>query len=85
MTERGFDTGFWTEGFVQKLPKDGKLLLSYLKTNEHCNPAGVYHITLTTMAFETKIAEPELPGLLETLALGLDQIPAFQFERDFLP
>jgi len=68
MTERGFDTGFWTGGFVQKLPKDGKLLLTYLKTNEHCNPAGVYHITLTTISFETKIPEPELPGLLVTLA-----------------
>lgn len=68
MTERGFDTGFWTGGFVQKLPKDGKLLLTYLKTNEHCNPAGVYRITPTTISFETGIPEPELHGLLEALA-----------------
>jgi len=67
MTERGFDTGFWTEGFTQKQPKDGKLLLAYLKTNEHCNPAGVYHITLSTMAFDTKIAEQDLSALLEGL------------------
>ncbi len=86
MTERGFNTGFWTEGFVQKLPKDGKLLLSYLKTNEHCNPAGVYHITLTTIAFETKIPEPDLPSLLETLApaVGWYQDEDMIWVKDFI-
>ena len=75
MTERGFDTGFWTGGFVQKLTKDGKLLLAYLKTNEHCNPAGVYHITLSTITFETKIPEQDLAGLIESLAPAVGWYP----------
>ncbi len=86
MTERGFDTGFWADGFTQKLPKDGKLLLAYLKTNEHCNPAGVYHITLSTMAFDTKIAELDLPVLLEGLAPAVGWYPDAElvWVKDFI-
>lgn len=86
MTERGFDTGFWTDSFVQELPCYGKLLLSYLKTNEHCNPAGVYRITLATMSFETKIPKAELPSLLEELAptVGWYQADNLVWVKDFI-
>lgn len=67
MPERGFDTSFWSDPFVQKLPKDGKMLFSYLKTNEHCNPSGLYRITPATIAFETKLAESDIPELLKVL------------------
>lgn len=67
MPERGFDTGYWSEPFAQKLPAYGKLLLVYLSTNSYGNPAGLYYITLDTIAFDTKIPEGDLPGLLELL------------------
>jgi len=67
MPERGFETSFWTDRFVQKLPKDAKMLLAYLKTNEHCNQAGLYHITLETIAFETKIEVDAIPELFTYL------------------
>jgi len=64
MTERGFDTSYWTDPFVRKLNAHGKLLYSYLWTNDHCNQAGVYEIDIETIAFETRLSEEELPELL---------------------
>jgi DnaD/phage-associated family protein len=65
--ERGFNTEFWTRPFVQNLPAKGKLLLAYLKTNAHCNQAGVYTITPHTIAFETGLPLTEIPALLKSL------------------
>ncbi len=67
MPERGFDTGFWSDTFIQKLPSEGKLLYAYLWTNSHCNQAGLYEITPETIAFETKLSEANIPALLEIL------------------
>ncbi|GAG51156.1 unnamed protein product, partial [marine sediment metagenome] len=67
MPERGFNTNYWTDPFVRKLNAHGKLLFSYLWTNDHCNQAGVYEIDLETIAFETKLPEEELPDLLQRL------------------
>lgn len=67
MPERGFDTAFWGDRFVMKLPKDGKTLFAYLWTNPHCNPAGLYEIALETIAFETKLAIEDIPALFEAL------------------
>jgi len=67
MPERGFDTGFWSDPFVQKLPQEGKTLFAYLWTNDHCNPAGLYEITPVTITFETKLPEGDIHGLFELL------------------
>lgn len=67
MPERGFDTSFWGLPFVQDLPADGKLLFAYLKTNVHCNQAGVYTITPSTMSFETGISTERLSALFSFL------------------
>jgi len=67
MPERGFDTSFWTKPFVQNLSPHGKLLITYLKTNAHCNQAGVYTITPSTIAFETGLPLAEIPDLLKSL------------------
>lgn len=65
--ERTKDTGYWNDDFVQGLPPLGKLLFDYLWTNSDCNQAGLYHITLRTMAFDTGIPEDELPDILHLL------------------
>ena len=67
MTERGFNTKFWTDPFIRKLEPDAKLLYAYLWTNDHCNQAGLYEISLDIMAFDTKINENKLPDLLNLL------------------
>ena len=67
MPERGFDTGFWNDPFVQKLPQEGKTLFAYLWTNDHCNPAGLYEITPKTIAFDTGLSPADIPALLESL------------------
>jgi len=68
MPERRFDDGYWDDPFVQLLSRHGKLLFAYLWTNKHCNPAGLYQITPSTIAFETKLGEADIPQLLEELA-----------------
>ena len=67
MTERGFDSGYWSHTFVQKLPLEAKALYVYLWTNNHCNQAGLYEITPATIAFETKLDEEAIPELMRVL------------------
>jgi len=67
MTERGFNTGYWTHPFVQVIPKDGKLLYLYLWSNDHCNQAGLYEITPATISFETGIPIDDIPELFENI------------------
>lgn len=67
MPERGFDTAFWTDPFVLKLPLEGKTLYSYLWTNSHCNQAGLYEIALEMISFETGLHIESLPELFSLL------------------
>jgi len=53
LAERGFQTELWTDSFIQGLSPEDKLLFIYLWTNKHCNQAGLYEITLKTIAFDT--------------------------------
>ncbi|HUV55784.1 MAG TPA: hypothetical protein VMV84_00995 [Dehalococcoidales bacterium] len=76
MTERRFDDGYWDDPFVQSLSKDGKLLYAYLWTNKHCNQAGLFQITPSTIAFETKLIEADIPELFQELNLKVIWYPA---------
>ncbi len=67
MAERGFQTELWTDPFIQGLPPEAKLLFIYLWTNKHCNQAGLYEITMKTIAFDTGIPQESLPSLLAQL------------------
>jgi len=69
MPERGFATETWdSDEWFQELPRDQRYLFIYLWTNNHCNQAALYHITLTTIAFEAKFSKEELPDLLNSLS-----------------
>ena len=69
MPERGFATETWdSDEWFQELSLRQRYLFIYLWTNDHCNPAGLYHITLSTISFTTKIPKEELPELLNSLA-----------------
>jgi len=67
LAERGFQTELWTDPFIQGLSPEAKLLFIYLWTNKHCNQAGLYEITLKTMAFDTGLPQESLPSLLKQL------------------
>jgi len=68
MPERGFATETWdSDEWFQELSRDQRYLFIYLWTNNHCNQAGLYHITLSTISFATKIPKEELPELLNSL------------------
>jgi hypothetical protein len=67
MPERGFDSGYWTDPFVQTLPLEGKALYVYLWTNNHCNQAGLYEITPETISFEMKLEKERISELMRLL------------------
>jgi len=67
VSERGFNTDYWADSFVETLPAEGKLLYIYLWTNPQCNQAGLYEITLDRVAYETKLPIDSLPSLLKAL------------------
>ncbi len=68
MPERGFASETWdSDGWFQELNIEQRYLFIYTWTNNHCNQAGLYHITLTTVSNETKISKTDLPGLLQSL------------------
>ena len=69
MPERGFATETWdSDEWFQELSRDQRYLFVYLWTNSHCNQAGLYHITLPTIAFEAKFPRECLPELLNSLS-----------------
>ena len=67
MPQRGFDTAYWTDPFILRLPSQAKMLYAYLWTNMHCNQAGLYQIAPETIAFETGLTIEELPECLHLL------------------
>lgn len=67
MPQRDFDTGIWGDPFFQKLSETAQKLFIYLWTNSHCNQAGLYEITLPTIAFEAKLPQESLPDLIKSL------------------
>ncbi|MBA7506570.1 hypothetical protein ES706_05262 [subsurface metagenome] len=69
MPERGFATETWdSDEWFQELSERQRYFFIYLWTNSHCNQAGLYHITLPTISFTTKIPKEELPDLIRSLA-----------------
>ncbi len=67
MPERGFNTEYWNDPFVQELSCNAQYLYIYLWNNSHTNQAGLYQITLNTISFETKIPKDIIPELLLSL------------------
>lgn len=67
MPERTIDTGFWNDPFVQPKSFNAKALYLYAWTNEHCNPAGLYEITMLTMTRETGLDEQSITAALAEL------------------
>lgn len=77
MPERGFATETWdSDEWFQELSRDQRYLFLYLWTNNHCNQAALYYITLTTIAFEAKFSKEELPELLSSLSPKVIWYPA---------
>lgn len=75
MPERRFDTGYWNDPDIMKLPFKAKLLYAYLWTNRHCNQAGLYEIAVETISFETGLPADELPDLINLLEKKVTWIP----------
>jgi len=68
--QRYISSSFWSDDWVDSLPRDGKLLYMYLLTNECTNIAGVYKITLKRMKDDTGIPREVILELLETFEQG---------------
>jgi len=76
MPERAFVTETWTDDdWFQELDRDQRYLFIYLWTNNHVKQAGVYQVTLATMAFETKFSKEELCEFLPSLSPKVEWYP----------
>lgn len=53
MAYRSFSTGTWQDPWFETLSPKAKLLFIYLWTNDVCNQAGCYEISLRRVEFET--------------------------------
>lgn len=67
MTERRIDTEVWCHPDFQGLSPGAKLLYLYSWSNAHCNAAGIYRISIETIAFETALPLSEIPKYLDEL------------------
>lgn len=52
---RSITCGFWTDGWVESINTEQKLLFLYLLTNPLSNILGIYKISIQRMSFETGI------------------------------
>ncbi len=68
MSERGFVTEIWAEKWFRNLSYEQRYLYIYLSNNDHCNPAGVYSISLETIANESKLPLDKLSELLQSVS-----------------
>jgi len=75
MSVREFDTGFWGNPSIRKLPPLGKLLAAYVFTNDHCSPAGLYEIAPETIEFDTGIPQDQLDDLFKLLEPNIKWYP----------
>lgn len=55
----------WSDGWFSELELDEKLLWSYFFTNEHTSVAGIYEISIRTMAFETGIGRERVEEIIQ--------------------
>lgn len=76
MPQRGIESGIWTEPKkLKRLPPLGKLLFIYTFSNDHCNQAGLYYISLETISDETGIPIDDLLPLMELLKPNVQWFP----------
>ena len=75
MPVREFDTGFWGNPDIRKLPTAGKTLAAYVFTNADCSAAGLYETSPDTIAFDTGIPREELNDLFKLLEPGVMWYP----------
>lgn len=68
MPERGIATEIWDDVWFEALEMPQRYLFIYLFSNQHCNQAGLYELTLKKMSLETRIPETELVSLLLSLS-----------------
>jgi len=52
MVFRKFDTCIWIDRWFEKLTHQEKFAFIYLWTNDHCNQAGFYEISLSRIEYE---------------------------------
>lgn len=74
MAYRSFSTGTWQDPWFETLNPHSKLLFIYLWTNDVCNQAGLYQISLRRVEFETGIKpQSVLKNLLPKIEYFPDQ------------
>lgn len=61
---RSVNTKFWTDGYIRRLPPDGKLLFLYLITNPLTSISGAYETTIEQICYDTCMDSDKVLTLL---------------------
>jgi hypothetical protein len=61
---RSVNTRFWHDDYIAELPPEAKLLFLYLLTNDECNVAGVYELSLRQVVFDTMLPPERIEEIL---------------------
>jgi hypothetical protein len=75
MAYRSFSTGTWQDPWFEKLGPQEKLLFIYLWTNDVCNQAGCYQISLRRVEFETGLKAEKM---FQSLFPKIEWFPQFE-------
>ncbi len=59
---------FWTDPYILDLEPDEKTIFLWLFTNEHSNQAGIYPVSLKTIAFETGYPIDRVSEIIDRLS-----------------
>lgn len=67
MITRTIHTGIWKSELFRALDKDGKLVYSYLLTNEYASLSGVFKVSDLDIVIHTGVSEEDLERVFEQL------------------
>jgi len=76
MPKRMIDSEIWSHPDFQPMSQDGRILFVWTWSNPHCNAAGLYVVSKTTISNETQLDDGLLPQLFEELkAINVEWYP----------
>lgn len=84
MAYRRIETGIWKDPWFESLDHKARYLFLYLWTNDMCNQAGLYEISIKRMMFETCLSEREIESAFLALSEKVSRIGTWIWVKNFL-
>jgi hypothetical protein len=86
MPNRDITTEIWIDPWFQALTPLQRYLFLYTWTNDHCNPAALYKISMATLCFETTLTPEQIRNMMPLLApkVYFDESAGLMWVRNFV-